>query len=39
MEEARIMTVNKMKQFRKDRLQNNDRDRMTQLSEILKKTR
>lgn len=33
------MTLNKMKQFKKDRLQTNDRERMLQLSDLLKKVR
>jgi hypothetical protein len=39
MEEAREMTKGKLRQFRRDRLYANDRDRMLHLTDMLKKSR
>ena len=39
MEEAREMTKGKLRQFRRDRLYANDRDRMMNLTDMLKKSR
>lgn len=39
MEEAREMTKGKLRQFRRDRLYANDRDRMLNLTDMLKKSR
>ena len=39
VEEAKQMTYGKMRQFRRDRLYANDRDRMCNLADMLKKNR
>lgn len=39
MEEAQAMTVTKIKQFKKDRLFQNDFERIGQLAELLRRVR
>jgi hypothetical protein len=39
LEEAKALTANKLKQFKKDRLFQNDFERVGQLTELLKRVR